>query len=219
MRQVGALVERLKVGETLTREEVQDILHRIESDILHICQEAEEVERASIAVLARRRMGILVITALIELGVALAISPFEKTISKFAAVYVFSPLVSAVAGNHGLQTAAIIIRAMAVGTLQDKVRAVLREVGVGLLCGLGVGLFAGLIAFALTGMWVAVPAITLSLLAGMMTSGLMGAVIPQVMHWLGYDPALVAGPAETALQDLSSYFTFLAALSLFSKWM
>jgi len=39
------------------------------------------------------------------------------------------------------------------------------------------------------------------------------------MHWLGYDPALVAGPAETALQDLSSYFTFLAALSLFSKWM
>ncbi len=220
LRQLNTLVRLLRERpEGLTKEEVEDTLRRIEEEILHISKEAEEIEKASVTTLARRRAVVLAITVLIELGVAFAIAPFEKTIAKFAALYVFSPLVSAVSGNHGLQTAAIVIRALAVGTVENRIKVVLREMAVGLLCGLTIGLFAGLVAYFTTGLWIAIPVLTLALLAGMFTSGFMGAVIPQVMQWLGFDPAIVAGPAETALQDLASYFTFLLVLTLLSRWL
>lgn len=222
LEQIEALIKLLKEkqqGElNLSSEDLRNLLNELERRVKILSAEAEEVERASIWLMARRRTFVLAITTLIELGVAAAILPFEKTIAKYAAIYAFAPLVSAVSGNYGLQTAAIIIRAMAVGTLTDKIKAVLREFLTALICGLLVGLFAGLVAWYSTGYWVALLVVSLALLAGMITAGLMGAIFPQVAKFLGFDPAVVAGPAETAFQDFASYVTFLLALTLLSRF-
>lgn len=223
LEQLNALVEllrqRAEAHQHITREEFQRILQEIEERVLTLSEDAEAVERAKVTELARRRSLVLLITAFIELGVAFAIAPFEKTIAKFAAVYAFAPLVSAVSGNHGLQTAAIVIRAMAVGTLKDKVKAVAREMLVGALCSIPIGLSVGVIAAVVTQQWVAIPTISIAMFAAMLTSGFMGAMFPQVAKALGLDPAIVAGPAETAAQDLVGYTTFLTILTILNRFV
>lgn len=221
LEQLRALVDFIRQrGEEarLNHEEYERILREIEERVLTLSEEALEIERAKISELARRRSLVLIITSIIELCVAFAITPFEKTIAQFAAVYVFAPLISAVSGNYGLQTAAVVIRAMAVGTLQDKAKVIMRELTVGILCGLLIGFVVGAIAALITRQPVALPAIVCAMSAAMLTSGFMGATFPQIARALGFDPAIVAGPAETAVQDLVGYTTFLAILTLLSRW-
>lgn len=218
VKEVNALVSALREKQRyLTKEEVDEILKKIESEFQTISEEAEEIERASAVALARRRAPVLLVTMLIELLVAFIIVPFEKTIAKYATIYAFAPLVSAICGNYGLQTAAIVIRALSVGTLTDKVKTILRELVTGIICGLIVGITAGTIAFFTTGYWEAIVVLTSALVSGMITSGCMGALIPVIAKRLGFDPAIIAGPGETALQDTVSYFTFLAILTLLMK--
>lgn len=221
IEQLTALIEYLRKrreSAPIDKEEIQRLLKEIEERVLSLSEEAERIEKAKIAELARKRSIVLAITALIEIGVAFAIAPFEKTIAKFAAIYVFAPLVSAVSGNYGLQTASIVIRAMAIGTLKDKTKTILREVGVGILCGLVIGVFVGSIAAITTKEIIAFPVIVCAMTAAMLTSGFMGAIFPQITKMLGFDPAIVAGPAETAVQDLVGYTTFLAILTILSKY-
>lgn len=218
LEQVDVLIDFLRkkrATKTFSPDDVEKVLKDIEERVLSLCREAEELERSTITSLAQRRAIVLLITSIIEICVAFAIAPFAETIAKYAALYAFSPLVSAVSGNYGLQTAAIVIRGLAVGSLKDKTRAVLREVITGLLCGVIVGLFAATIAYITTKRPEAFIVLPLSLLAGMCTAGFMGALFPQIAKLLGFDPAIVAGPAETAFQDLASYVTFLFLLSLF----
>jgi len=211
------LAQKRQQKRNITPDELERILKEIEDRIKTLSIEAENIEKAKISELARRRTLVLAITTIIELTVAWIISHFEKTIATYAAIYAFAPLVSAVAGNYGLQTATIIIRALAVGTMKDRIKAVLREVTVGAWCGISIGILAGTIAWLRTGRWEALPVITLALWAGMMTSGFMGSVFPQISKYFGFDPAILAGPAETAFQDLASYTTFLAILTLLVK--
>lgn len=222
LEQLNALVDFIKQRASdahhLSHDEYEQILREVEERVLSLSEEALEIERAKVSELARRRSLVLIITSLIELGVALAITPFEKTIAQFAAIYVFAPLVSAVSGNYGLQTAAVIIRAMAVGTLKDKTKAVLRELTVGVLCGLLIGFVVGSIAALITRQIVALPVIMCAMCAAMFTAGFMGATFPQIARALGFDPAIVAGPAETAVQDLVGYTTFLALLTILNRW-
>jgi len=218
LRQLRAAVDELeraqREGKPFTTGDLKRVLERVEDEIFALSADAVEFERSSPVALARRRGITLAITALIEILVALAITPFEKTIAQYAAIYVFSPLVSAVSGNHGLQTAAAVIRAIAVGEKKPFWEVVLRELIVGVLCGLGVGLFSGFVAFLVTGKLLAIPVVCISMMAGMMTSGFMGSVFPKILHKLGFDPAIATGPAETSAQDLISYFTFLLVLKL-----
>ncbi len=213
IRALSEIIKKEGVGGA-SAEEIHSALQEITERLLHISEEAVEIERQSPLVLARRRAPVLIATTLIELLVAFIIMPFEKTIAKYATIYAFAPLVSAICGNHGLQTAAITIRGLSVGTVKSGLKVVVREMLTGLIAGIIVGLVAGIIAFLSTGYWEAIMVLVAALSAGMFTSGIMGAVIPMVAHKLGFDPAIIAGPGETALQDCASYFTFLLILTL-----
>lgn len=216
--QVSAIADAIKKAEgDLSAEDIKRILDEVRERYLNLSEDAVEVEHSTAIALARRRVLVLAVTMFVELATAFIIMPFEKTIAKYATVYAFAPLVSAICGNFGLQSAAIVIRGIAVGTISDEVKVILRELTAGVLCGIPIGILAGIVAWASTGFWEAIPVLVASLVAGMATSGLLGAVIPLVTKSLAFDPAIVAGPGETALQDCVSYFTFLAVLTLLMK--
>jgi magnesium transporter len=73
------------------------------------------------------------------------VSLFESTIAKYAVLAVFLPIIAGQGGNAGTQTLTIIVRSIALGEVPEKHhRAILmKEILVGLLNGLAIGLVVG----------------------------------------------------------------------------
>ena len=214
---VEELLEKLRRGRHLDPDELTRELEYLREKLFWISEEAELVKRMKWWQIGFRRFVPLFLTALIELGVAGILSFYDKVIAAYSALYVFSPMVSAVAGNHGLQVGAQVIRAMATNTWQGLWHELRREWLAVLMCGLSVGVSMGLIAWLTTGQFLIFPVLVASFLAGMCTSATMATLMPFLFQRLGLDPAFLLGPFETSLQDLISYTTFVTCLLIFSK--
>lgn len=136
---------------------------------------------------------------------------FEDTIARWTALAVFLPIVAGQGGNAGMQTLTVIIRDMALGELSpgDGRRALLKEVILGILNGLAVGLVVGAVGFLWKGN------ITLGLVAGaamllnQMAAALSGVLIPFGLKWLKIDPALASSILLTTVTDVMGFFFFL----------
>jgi magnesium transporter len=50
-------------------------------------------------------------------------------------------------------------------------------------------------------------------------SGMAGTVIPMLSKRLGFDPALTAGPFETAFQDVLGVTIFLSLATALLRWL
>jgi magnesium transporter len=214
---VEELLEKLRQGRSLDPDELTRELEYLREKLFWISEEAELVKRMKWWQIGFRRFVPLFLTALIGLGVAGVLSFYDKVIAAYSALYVFSPMVSAVAGNHGLQVGAQVIRAMATNTWQGLGHELKREWLAVLMCGLGIGVSTGLIAWLITGKFLIFPVLVVSFLAGMCTSATMATLMPFLFRRLGLDPAFLLGPFETSLQDLISYTTFVTCLLIFSK--
>jgi Mg/Co/Ni transporter MgtE len=80
---------------------------------------AEKVAKMAFWQRAFHRLPSLIATLLLELGVVFILKQHDETVAKAAAFVGFMPVVSAIAGNYGLQCGVIVTRALAVGTLKD----------------------------------------------------------------------------------------------------
>jgi len=214
---VEELLEKLRHGRSPAPDELTRELEYLREKLFWISEEAELVKRMNWWQIGFRRFVPLFLTALIGLGVAGVLSFYDKVIAAYSALYVFSPMVSAVSGNHGLQVGAQVIRAMATNTWQGLWHELRREWLAVLMCGLGIGVSTGLIAWFITGSFLIFPVLVVSFLAGMCTSATMATLMPFLFRRLGLDPAFLLGPFETSLQDLISYTTFVTCLLIFSK--
>ena len=116
----------------------------------------------------------------------------------------FLPLVLASGGNTGSQSATLVIRAMALVTMnrRDKVRLAIRELLTGLILGITLGAFNWL---ALQGMFgrdpiqAGVVALTIALVVTMGT--VVGSMLPILFDRLGMDPAIMSNPLIASLSD------------------
>jgi magnesium transporter len=146
---------------------------------------------------------------------------FKGTIESFAYLAVFMPVIAGMGGNSGTQTLAVVVRSIALGDvrLQDVRKMLLRQVGVGLLIGAGVGLASGIIGF----LWVGSPVFGLLVFAGHlgnMTIGCVaGLLVPVVLKLLNRDPALASGVFVTSISDVTGYFIFLGLAAVFLKYL
>lgn len=144
------------------------------------------------------------------------ISLFEGTIEHLVALATLMPIVASVAGNTGNQTAALIIRGLALdivhpGTLLYVYRKeLIISLINGLLWGSALGLFAWLLYDnRLLGM-VMMTAVTLNL----MLAALIGVSIPVILHRMERDPAMGASVILTFATDSMGFFLFLGLATL-----
>lgn len=171
--------------------------------------------------IARLRLPWLVLTLVGELLVSLVIRFHEFTLSRVIALASFMPLTAAMGGNVGSQSATIMVRSLALGSVgaHNQMRFVLKETAVGAVLGLSYGLVLGISAFLLYGSRFGFEfslVVGLGLLFSMTIASFMGAVEPLLFSRLGIDPATATGPLITTTTDLlstSAYF-LLAALLL-----
>ncbi|MBN8726417.1 MAG: magnesium transporter [Xanthomonadales bacterium] len=178
--------------------------------------DADVMEHLSPYGAAKKRVPWLLGTMIIELGAGLVIAHFNDVLTKVILLASFMPVISAIAGNVGLQAAAITVRALDTGhiSMRDKSKALLKEAMTSMLMAVICGVVLGAIGAIWSRHLLFGAVIGVALSCSMLTAGLMGTVIPMVSKKLGFDPATTAGPFETAFQDVIGFGVFLGLASL-----
>lgn len=213
----------------VTADDVIDVvIQEADEDVAHLSgTDAAELEKKSPARIALMRMPWLLATMFIELFAGKMVGFFNHTLSELLVLASFMPVISAISGNTGLQSAAIIIRGLSSGTVQMAHwrHAVVRQVSTTAIlataCGLAIGLVGalGLIGTAPNHRWAFGALVAVGMFASMNIAGTVGTLIPLLSKRLGFDPALTAGPFETAFQDVIGISIFLGMATLLLPYL
>ncbi len=122
----------------------------------------------------------------------------------------FIPLIAAMGGNVGIQSAAIVVQGLANDSLKmDNIfQKLLKELGVGLLSGIICSL---IILGAIYGLEYPIKlslTVSISLLAVIVFSALFGTFIPLTLKKYNIDPALATGPFIATVNDVLGIFIY-----------
>lgn len=212
--------ERRLLGVVIDRDMDEVAAEETEEDIAKMAgTRAEDMEATSALESARLRLPWLAVTCVGQLAVSLVIHRFEATLSKLVALATFMPLIAAMGGNVGSQSAIMVVRSLAAGALgpKDRARTVLRDLRVGGLLGLLYSAAMVLAAHAFYGdrfgwdfSWV----IGLGTLTSMTIAATLGAFVPFLFEKMGIDPATATGPLVTTMTDLISTASYLGFATL-----
>jgi magnesium transporter len=218
-----AVVDRQhRLVGTITADDVVDIVgEEATEDIFRMAgSDAAELERRTPPQIALMRLPWVMATLVIELGAGAVIHYFDQTLGKVILLASFMPVIQAISGNTGLQSVTMVVRGLATGQVhlsrwwEPLRRQVQTSSILGGVCALVVG-SVGLLwhspAFGLV--------VALSMFASVNLSGFAGTMIPMLSKRLGFDPAITAGPFETALQDVLGVTIFLSLATALLSWL
>jgi magnesium transporter len=148
---------------------------------------------------------------------ALVVGLFRESISSVVALAVFMPIIAAMGGNAGTQTLAVVVRSIALGevTLGDVRRILLKEMMVGILTGVGIGIISSAIAYVWNGSFLFGMLVGVSLIVNLFMACAVGALIPMMLRRFRVDPALASSVFLITLTDCIGFFVFLGLATLF----
>ena len=174
------------------------------------------------------RLPWLLMTMALALVNSAIISKLLDSAGNHIALAIFIPVIMAMGGNTGMQSATIYVRELALGRSEKKLRSIaFRETKLGFFMGIVCGLFGGLISLVILN-FLHTPIETInsslvativgfSILNAMTFSSCFGAIIPAILHRVRIDPAVSAGPFITTLNDITAVIIyFLTNLLLVS---
>ena len=214
--------DRRLIG-TISVEDVIDVLgEEASEDIFRLAgSDAAELERRSPPRIALLRLPWVMATLLIELGAGAVIHYYDRTLAQVILLASFMPVIQAISGNTGLQSVTMVVRGLATGHVQlarwwePLLRQIQTTSIIGAVCGVVVGTIGAV--------WHGTPmfglVVGVSMFVSVNLSGVAGTLIPMLSKRLGFDPALTAGPFETALQDVIGVSIFLALATALLGWL
>ena len=165
---------------------------------------------------AKSRLPWLLVTLVGELIIAYIIAfYFQATLQEFILLAAFMPAVMATGGSVGIQSSAIIIRGLGMGSINinQALKIIISELKLSFVLGFICGLVAGVMGLLITGdtstgiNFFIVICISLSLASIM--SALFGASFPMLLDKYKSDPANGSGPFVTMANDIFSAISYL----------
>lgn len=235
----GRLVGRI------THDDVLDVAaEEAEEDVLRMAgTDAAEFETSSVFRAAKVRLTWLLpsMVGMMLTAHVLGMSKTAFSIALFGSLVLFVPLIGAIGGNSGIQTATVIVRGFAVGDLGSTrlSRAIAREGRIALV-------MAPIAAFTAWGLTtVSLPilgqlegvtteepeppgdstasprriamAVGIAMFAAILVSAALGIALPFTFRWLGVDPAIASGPLVTTLNDIISVSIYMVVAMLIAR--
>ncbi|MBI3252844.1 MAG: magnesium transporter [Candidatus Omnitrophica bacterium] len=181
--------------------------------------QARDIQESSVFRIVKFRMPWLVVTIFGEIFASFIIKSYETTLTKVIALASFSPLIAAMGGNVGSQSATIVVRSIALGHINghQKIKTIFREMRVGLMLGILYGTFLGLVAYVLYGSryhFHFSVVVGLGMCVSMTIAATMGSIEPILFDKLGIDPATATGPLITTITDILTIFCYFALATL-----
>ena len=162
-----------------------------------------------------RRLSWLGINVLLNVLAASVIAFYQETLREVIALAVFLPIISDMSGCSGNQAVAVSIRELSLGrvTLRRFPWVLGRELSVGLLNGLALGLLIGLIAWTWKGNATLGLIVGAALWINTLVAVSIGGLLPLLLRRFGKDPAIASSPILTTVTDMTGFFLVLAAAS------
>jgi len=142
---------------------------------------------------------------------------YQDTIEIVVALAVLMPIVASMGGIAGTQSLTVLIRAMAMGQINDRTEIwlVRREIFVSIINGL---IWAFVIA-VIAAYWFDDTTLGLiiafAIIINLITAGIAGASLPLILDRLRIDPALAGGVVLTTITDVVGFFAFLGVAAYF----
>ena len=140
-----------------------------------------------------------------------------------AVLVLFIPMIMGTAGNSGGQSSVTVIRGISLSELElsDIFRVFWKELRVGILCSLSVGLATFLKVWLIDGLLLSNSAVNLtvaltvalSLSLTIILAKIIGATLPLLAKKIGLDPAVMASPLITTLVDAVSLVVYFFVAS------
>lgn len=169
----------------------------------------------------RRRLPWMVINLLTAFLAAWVVGLFEGSIRKVSVLAVFMPIVAGMGGNGGTQALTVITRGIALGEIEldAGVRAMFREIVIGVAIGAVTGILTAVGAYLWRGSAMLGVVLLLAMIINLIVAGLSGAAIPLLLKALRQDPALGSGVIVTTFTDVFGFLSFLGLATLMLRYL
>lgn len=211
----GRLVGRITVDDVL------DVLEEEASEDISLMAGItdEEIGERSVFKLSGVRLPWLLVAFVGEMGSAVVMRHFKASLDQIIAAAFFIPLIMAMGGNAGIQSATVVIRGLATGdiNLRDTRQRLFREILVAFLN----GFIIALLLFGVVALWLHDPKfgtiLGLTMVAVIFNAAFMGTLIPFLLKRMGVDPAIATGPFITTSNDVLGLLVYFGMMAFFFR--
>ncbi len=144
------------------------------------------------------------------------IQGFERLIATYVVLVTFLPVLVDTAGNAGSQSATLVIRALALGTVKTKDwlyllgRELIVASALGITMGMGISVMGIIRGKSLT----IAAVVVLAMLVNVIIGSLIGVILPFIFAKLKKDPATASTPLITTLADIVGTAIYLGIARL-----
>jgi magnesium transporter len=193
------------------------MLARAESDNMRLQGVVgDELRSMPLLIRSRRRLAWLSANIVLNIIAASVISAYEETLAAVIAIAVFLPMVSDMSGCSGNQAVGVTMRELSLGLVRpkDAFRVWLKEVSVGVINGIVLGILIGIVCFIWKGNPYLGLVIGLALAINTVIAVSIGGVVPLLLKRVGQDPAVASGPLLTTITDMAGFFLVLSLAAL-----
>ena len=197
-----------EMGRLVGRVTVDDIIDVIKDEADKDYQMAagisQDVEAGdSVFEMIKARLPWLLIGMVIELIASFVLKGNEDAFQKYTTLIIFVPLLSATAGNIGVQASAIVVQGLANGTLKEfNKQYISKELSVAMISGTIISLSILIFHSVMFGQYQVGLAISISLIVVILFAATLGTLVPLFLHKNKIDPAIATGPFITTTNDV-----------------
>ena len=214
---------RHKLIGRITIDDILDVINEeTDEDIARIAGTTEEeILEENVFRISRARLPWLILSFLGEICSAFILNLFSATINQIVASAFFIPIVMAMGGSTGQQTAIIVVRGLATGeiNISDVRKRLWRDLRASLLNAL---VLAALI-FAIVSLWQESNSFALvlagTLIIVILNASIFGAMIPFLFKKIHVDPALATGPFVATFNDVVGLLIYFGLLTLSFRYI
>lgn len=203
----------------ITIDDIIDVIQEEHTeDILKMAGvDKDETINSSIKLSIKKRLPWLCINLCTAILASSVVAMFEDTIAQIVALATIMPIIAGMGGNSGNQTLSIIIRSIALGEIDVKEdwKLVFKEISVGAIDGIVIGLLAGTIIFLAFGNPYLAMITVVAMILNLIIAAFFGFVIPVTLKQLKLDPALASSIFLTTATDVLGFFIFLGLATVF----
>ena len=165
----------------------------------------------SIFELTKARLPWLILGLFGGLGSVFILESFESIMAtkELRALFFYTPLIAAMAGNVGVQSSAIVVQGLANDVIKGSlISRLLKEIGLTMINGLILSLILFVFGLIINQPFDMSIAISSSMILVIIVAALIGTSVPIILDKFGIDPAVATGPFITTGNDVIGILLF-----------
>jgi magnesium transporter len=197
--EMGRLVGRVTIDDI-----VDVIKEEADKDYQMAAGITQDVEAGdSVFEMIKGRLPWLLIGMVIEIIASFVLKGNQSAFDKYKTLIIFVPLLSATAGNIGVQASAIVVQGLANGSLKEfSINYFKKELFVAMISGTIISIFLLIFHSIVYQEYHVGMAISISMMVVILFAAMLGTLVPLFLHKNKIDPAIATGPFITTTNDV-----------------